>query len=134
MKNSFRKGLFHPDDIKTFALNSVGPGPLSAPLPNLVKKPSRPSLSPIRLPGSGNQPPASMRSTHSRSSSFAAGTLSSNGGSFGRADARRVQSASGTEFDKYAEEDDEDYEDVFGKQNGNSACYVSYSSFVLVLK
>lgn len=26
-----------------------------------------------------------------------------------------------SEFDKYAEEDDEDYEDVFGKANGTGA-------------
>ena len=44
--------------------------------------------------------------------------MNSNGGSFGRSEARRVQS--GGEFDKYAEEDDEDYEDVFGKPNGTS--------------
>jgi hypothetical protein len=40
------------------------------------------------------------------------------GGSVGRAEARRVLNEA--EFGKYAEEDDEDYEDVFGKPNGTS--------------
>lgn len=32
------------------------------------------------------------------------------------------------EFNKYAEDDDEDYDDVFGKPNGSCAClfFVSY--------
>lgn len=102
MKNSVRKGLFHPDDIKTVGLTAP-PGPLSAPLPSLSRKSSRPALSPVN----GN----TQRS------------VSSGGGSFGRADAKKVQSAGDLEkFDKYAEEDDEDYEDVFGKPNGASEC------------
>jgi hypothetical protein len=44
----------------------------------------------------------------------------------GRAEARRLQSA--TEFDKYAEDDDEDYEDVFGKPNGTSVFTHTLSS------
>lgn len=40
------------------------------------------------------------------------------GGSVGRAEARRIQNVA--EFGKYAEDDDEDYEDVFGKPNGTS--------------
>lgn len=43
----------------------------------------------------------------------------SGSGSFGRAEARRTQSQSQAEFGKYTEEDDEDYDDVFGKPNGN---------------
>ena len=50
----------------------------------------------------------------SRASSFAGAFP--NSGSLGRTDARRVHSH---EFNKYAEEPDEDYEDVFGKVNGN---------------
>ncbi|TFK39077.1 hypothetical protein BDQ12DRAFT_630265 [Crucibulum laeve] len=99
MKNSVRRGLFHPDDIKTVGL-SASPAPLSAPLPGLNRKPSRPSLSPIQ---------SSMAGTHSRSSSLA-------GGSFGKAEARKLQNQA--EFGKYTEDDDEDYEDVFGKPNG----------------
>jgi hypothetical protein len=38
----------------------------------------------------------------------------SSGGSFGRAEAE----ARLTEFDKYAEDEDEDYDDLFGKANG----------------
>ncbi len=97
MKNSARKGLFHPDDIKTVGL-SVSPAPLSAPLPNLARKSSRPALV-----------------------NGAQRSVSSGAGSFGRADAKKAQSTGDLEkFDKYAEEDDEDYEDVFGKPNGSS--------------
>ena len=113
MKNSVRRGLFHPDDIKTLGITPSSPGPMSAPLPSLSRKPSRPSLSPA---GSNGPPPGSLRS-HSRSSSFV-GSGSSGSGSFGRSEAKRVTSSH--EFDKYAEEDDEDYDDVFGKANGAS--------------
>ncbi len=105
MKNSYR-GLFHPDDIKTIGLTSSSPGPRTAPLPSLSRKPSRPSLNPL---SSGAPSPR----LHSRSSSFA-----SPGGSFGRSEARRLHSQ--PEFRKYTEEDDEDYEDVFGKPSGAS--------------
>ncbi|KAF8558280.1 kinase-like protein [Imleria badia] len=113
MKNSVRRGLFHPDDIKTLGIAPGSPGPVSAPLPSLSRKPSRPSLSPA---GANGPPPGSLRS-HSRSSSFV-GSGSSSSGSFGRSEAKRV--ASSHEFDKYAEEDDEDYDDVFGKVNGTT--------------
>lgn len=42
----------------------------------------------------------------------------------GRTDAKKIQNnalnSDLEKFDKYAEEDDEDYEDVFGKPNGTS--------------
>ena len=53
-----------------------------------------------------------------RSASFVGPFSASSPGSVGRAEARRMLSA--TEFDKYTEGDDEDYEDVFGKPNGTS--------------
>ena len=53
------------------------------------------------------------RSSHARSSSSIGS--SANSGSFGRLEAQRLRHQAG--FDKYAEEDDEDYEDVFGKLN-----------------
>lgn len=112
MKNSFRKGLFHPNDIKTVGLGSPSPGPMTAPLPELSHRRSRPSLSPIVSPGPASSGPASARA-HSRSSSF----VGANSDSFGREQAKRLQS----DFGKYAEDDDEDYEDVFGKANGTSA-------------
>jgi len=106
MKNSVRRGLFHPDDIKVLGLASGSPGPMSAPLPSLSRKPSRPCLSPIS--GMGPALTGSMRS-HSRSSSFV-GSGSSGSGSFGRSEARRTAStASQAGFGKYAEDDDEDY-------------------------
>ncbi|KAJ6584573.1 hypothetical protein B0H19DRAFT_1105620 [Mycena capillaripes] len=147
MKNSFRQGLFHPDDIKTFGLGRSPPGPLSAPsLSGLFNRstsdpkptPTRPPLSPLvtvasvagpasalnpRTNSSTSSgsispvPPASLRLSHSRSSSFA-GTSVGIGGSVGRAEARRMLNEA--EFGKYAEEDDEDYEDVFGKPNGTT--------------
>ncbi|KAG2060707.1 hypothetical protein BDR06DRAFT_948085 [Suillus hirtellus] len=114
MKNSVRRGLFHPDDIKVPGLLSGSPGPMSAPLPSLSRKASRPSLSSIS--GMGLPPTGSIRS-HSRSSSFV-GSSSSASGSFGRAEAKRA--ASHAEFGKYAEEDDEDYDDIFGKPGGTT--------------
>ncbi|KAJ7081641.1 hypothetical protein B0H15DRAFT_924208 [Mycena belliarum] len=144
MKNSFRKGLFHPDDILTFGLGRAAPGPLSAPsLSGLFNrstsdpKPTRPPLSPLvtvqalagpasaitaPLPRAGSPAPATesmRRLSHSRSSSFAGtGAGIGIGGSVGRAEARRLLNES--EFGKYAEDDDEDYEDVFGKPNGTT--------------
>ncbi|TFK73191.1 Pkinase-domain-containing protein, partial [Pluteus cervinus] len=125
MKNHARKGLFHPDDIKTFGLGPTAPAPLSAPLPN---KPSRASLNGLGMGSAAS----SLRGSHSRASSLAgalngasAGSIGSSGsgggsggGSFGRtADAWKNQG----EFDKYAEVDDDDYEDVFGKPNTSTS-------------
>lgn len=105
IKNSFRRGLFHPDDIKTVGLMPPSPGPKTAPLPDLTHKRSRPSLNTLG-PTSGTTTPHHARS----SSSSYAGPSS---GSFGRSEARRLHSQ--PEFGKYAEDDDEDYDDVFGK-------------------
>ncbi|KAI0049407.1 hypothetical protein FA95DRAFT_872344 [Auriscalpium vulgare] len=113
MKNSSRRGLFHPDDIKTVGLAPSSPGPKTAPLPDLSRKPSKPSLSPL-MSASPFSGPGSARS-HSRSPSFA-GSAS---GSVGRSEARRLMHH--REFRKYTEEDDEDYDDVFGKPNGSMA-------------
>ncbi|GJE91912.1 Pkinase domain-containing protein [Phanerochaete sordida] len=108
-KNSVRRGLFHPDDIRTIGLSPSSPGPKTAPLPGLAHKSSRPSLNALQ---SGSSTPGRG---HNRSSSF----VSSNGGSAGRAEARRLYSQ--LEFGKYTEDDDEDYEDIFDKVNGNSS-------------
>lgn len=59
-----------------------------------------------------------MRLPHSRSSSFAGTPNGALGGSVGRSEAGRLQSEADLAFGKYAESDDEDYEDVFGKHNG----------------
>lgn len=131
MKNSVQRGLFHPDDIKTLGLNtsisssSVGPGPMSAPLPGLTRKSSKSSLSSLSPlnslgPASGGQFSAGA-SNHPRTGSFA--------GSAGRADAKNFLSQ--VEFDKYAEDDDEDYEDVFGKVNTTCKWFVLSSSITL---
>ncbi|KAF9483361.1 hypothetical protein BDN70DRAFT_873858 [Pholiota conissans] len=117
MKNSVKRGLFHPDDIKTIGLTAAaGPGPLSAPLPGLTRKPSRPSISPLNSIG----PTSGL---HSRSGSMtsvpiAGGGSGSGSGSFGRNEAKKA--ANQAEFGKYAEDDEEDYEDVFGKVNATS--------------
>ena len=118
MKNSFRHGLFHPNDIKTVGLGSSSPGPKTAPLPSLSRRPSRPSLNPLPSPGPSSNPTSRG---HSRSSSFASPP---NGGSFGRADARRLHSQ--PEFIKYTEDDEEDYDDIFGKPNGTCESAQTY--------
>ncbi len=108
MKNSVRRGLFHPNDIKTIGLQPPSPGPMTAPLPGLAHRRSRPSLSVMAVGSTSG--PASARA-HSRSSSFIGND------SFGREQARRLQK----DLDKYADDEDEDYEDVFGKTNGTAA-------------
>ncbi|KAG5719270.1 Cytokinesis protein sepH [Termitomyces sp. T112] len=114
MKNSVRRGLFHPDDIKTVGLAPSAPGPLSAPLPTLTPNPSHPALNPVTSPSGLSFSPLSAvaQGSHSRSSSL----TPSSGGSFGRAEARQAQEKA---FGKYAEDDNENYEDVFGKLNGS---------------
>jgi hypothetical protein len=108
MKNNVRRGLFHPDDIKIIGLSNIAPGPVSAPLPSLSRKPSRPSISPL-----GSIGPSSASSySHSRTGSLATPL---GAGSFGHAEAKKLQNQ--TEFGKYTEDDEEDYEDVFGKPN-----------------
>ncbi|OCH90450.1 kinase-like protein [Obba rivulosa] len=114
LRNSTRRGLFHPKDIKTIGLGSTSPGPRTSPLPGLSHKNSRPSLSPIS-PATGTSASSLRSRGHARSSSFVAGDK----GSFGRAEAKRFPSQ--PEFGKYAEDDDEDYEDVFGKPSGNTS-------------
>ncbi|TCD65509.1 hypothetical protein EIP91_002557 [Steccherinum ochraceum] len=114
IKNSFRRGLFHPDDIKTVGLTPPSPGPKTAPLPDLSHRKSRPSLNPLGPSGSSTATPHHVRS----SSTSHAGPSS---GSFGRTEARRL--ASQPEFGKYAEEDDEDYDDIFGKPANGTASH-----------
>lgn len=128
MKNSMRRGLFHPDDIKIVGLTSTAPGPLSAPLPTLMRKASRPSLSPVTTPTSTFGPSAGL-ATHSRSASLASPLGS--GGSFGRTAGRGLQNHA--EFGKYAEDDDEDYEDVFGKLNGTGMFHPYSATFSVIL-
>ncbi|KAF8513773.1 hypothetical protein JB92DRAFT_3083136 [Gautieria morchelliformis] len=93
MKNSLRRGLFHPNDIKTVGLGKIEPSPLTAPLP---------------LDQSKSMRATPIASSHSRASSV--------GGSVGRSDARRALSSS--DFGRYTEGEDENYEDVFAKSNG----------------
>jgi hypothetical protein len=120
MKTSVRRGLFHPDDIKTVGLAPPSPGPKTAPLPDIGVGRAPRQQSP-GLPASASASPfiaplpLSVRS-HSHSPSLAG----SSSGSIGKSDARRLASS---EFNKYAEDDDEDYDDVFGKPNGSCACF-----------
>lgn len=152
MKNSVRKGLFHPDDLKTLGLGGLttSPGPKTAPLPDMsgvgdgVKrsfssgsgsasgsgsrgKASRPSLSPLAPTSSalysGSQPlsASSAVRSHSHSHSRSSSLVGSANGSFGKEGAGKLKGHSDLmqdEFGKYAEDDDEDYDDVFGKPNG----------------
>jgi hypothetical protein len=129
MKTSVRRGLFHPDDIKTVGLAPPSPGPKTAPLPDLGVGRAPPRQQSPVLPSSASASPfvappsqLSVRS-HSHSPSLAG----SSSGSFGKSDTRRLASS---EFNKYAEDDDEDYDDVFGKPNGSCA---RFSFFCLLL-
>jgi hypothetical protein len=122
MKTSVRRGLFHPNDIKTVGLAPVSPSAKSAPLPDGLnaighsRTQSHPMNNPV-TPSSASPftGPTSARS-HSRSPSF----VGSSNGSFGRSAVRRLASQ---EFNKYAEDDEEDYDDVFGKPNGSCASF-----------
>ncbi|KAF7318499.1 Protein kinase domain-containing protein [Mycena chlorophos] len=98
MKNSLR---FHPDELKTFGLgDGDGDGPASPmSAPSLMGFYNRRRRSPNRLnPLAAAMSPSVRKLSHSRSTSFTAGG-----------------------FGKYQEEEDEDYEDVFGKVNGAGA-------------
>jgi hypothetical protein len=122
MKTSVRRGLFHPDDIKTVGLALASPGAKSAPLPD-VSAPghSRTQSHPLSalLPSTPSFTLPHRTRSHSRSPSFAG----SSSGSFGKSEAQKLASR---EFNKYAEDDDEDYDDVFGKPNGSCACLDFY--------
>lgn len=98
-KSSLRKGIFHPDQIRTVGLGPVEPSPSSAPLLSEKSKAKRPGLAPL----------ASSSSSHSRASSMS--------GSFGRSELRRTLSSS-SDLERYTEAENEDYEDVFVKPNG----------------
>jgi hypothetical protein len=124
MKTSVRRGLFHPNDIKTVGLALASPSAKSAPLPDALNAMghSRTQSHPVTpLSASPFTGPTNTRS-HSRSPSFAG----SSNGSLGRSDVRRLASQ---EFNKYAEDDDEDYDDVFGKTNGSCA----YPLFLILI-
>ncbi|KAF8489636.1 kinase-like protein [Russula emetica] len=119
MKTSVRRGLFHPNDIKTVGLAPVSPSAKSAPLPDVLnttthsRTQSHPLNNPITPLSASPFTAATTARSHSRSPSFAG----SSSGSYGRSEARRLTSQ---EFNKYAEDDDEDYDDVFGKPNASS--------------
>jgi hypothetical protein len=126
MKTSVRRGLFHPNDIKTVGLTPSSPGAKSAPLPDVNGLGHARALShPLNAVNPLSATPFTVSSrtrSHSRSPSFAG----SSSGSIGKSDARRVATK---EFNKYAEDDDEDYDDVFGKPNGSC----EFSSFVVCI-
>ena len=102
LKNGSKRGLLHPKDIQTMGLGSTPPALQSAPILDSTPRMSRPAApaSPVSRSSSASRP-----QMHSRSSSFT--------NSMGRAEALRVVQSQ--EFDKYAEDDDEDYDDLFGK-------------------
>jgi hypothetical protein len=120
MKNSSRRGVLHPDDIKVFGVGG-SLGPKSAPLPGLNRLPLRPPLSPLFPVGSPTfSPQQAPRGSHSRSSSVTVLTGGSSE-SVGRSESKRVQNQ--TEFGKYTEDDDDNYEDVFVKPNGTGVYF-----------
>ncbi|KAG8969493.1 hypothetical protein FRC03_002354, partial [Tulasnella sp. 419] len=128
LKNSTRKGLFHPDDIKIIGLNGSGSNgvPSSAPpvmksngtttaapqpvMPKTLRRTSSSRLfSPLPSPSLGSTP---LPPVHTRSAS-------STGSAGGRGDARSQQSAS--ELGRYTEDEDEDYDDIFVKPSGQTS-------------
>ncbi len=123
-QSSHRKGLFHPDDIKTLGLNGMN-GPSTAPSKirsASATEPPAPTVRTIaRTSSAGSRPPysplqspsilsPSTNSNHQRSMSHT--------GSVGRAAMQRQKSSS--ELDRYTESDEEDYDDVFAKANETS--------------
>ena len=82
----------------------------------LTRKSSRPLITPAGLPSTGPASAQASGGQHSR----AASVSTPGAGSFGKAQAKQLQRLqSQAEFGKYAEDDEEDYDDVFGKPNGN---------------
>ncbi|KZS90479.1 hypothetical protein SISNIDRAFT_475331 [Sistotremastrum niveocremeum HHB9708] len=124
IKNSSKRGLFHPSDIKTVGLTSDSSIPKSAPpssvstvssvstpsilsTPSVASKPNETRRSPPSLQDLPSRP-----SSHSRSTSFA-------GGSSTRSDGKRTPSQA--ELQRYTENEEEDYEEIFGKPNAFSS-------------
>lgn len=111
LKAGSRKGLFFPEDIKTVGVSSSPKNlspvpPKSAPLPSL---PRRSSHSDLPSPNT----PISRRSSQSRFNGPMTPPSSMSKGSTSESALKKIQSQA--ELERYTEDDDEDYEDVFGK-------------------
>jgi hypothetical protein len=112
-RNSAKRTLYHPDDIK-----SVGIAQL---LPCSVLATSREGMSPVATPApsrlrparSGLFPMAPHPDAHSRSLSLGSGSL-------GRLQAQRLHAQA--ELGRYMEDDDEDYEDMFAGPTEHGPC------------
>lgn len=110
MKNGSRRGLFHPDDIPRISARPTL-SELALDLTPTKGRPqsgqySRPDPSPITPP-----PQSAPALGHHRTVS-----QSHPAGSLGRAELRKAQTQ---ELERYTEDEDEDYEDVFGKPGSN---------------
>jgi hypothetical protein len=109
MKNGSRRGLFHPDDIPRMARPTTSELALDL-TPTKVRPLSgqyaRPDPSPITPPP---QSAPALGVQRSNSQSHPAG-------SFGR---KSHQGQAQSELERYTEDEDEDYEDVFGKPGSN---------------
>lgn len=106
-RNSIKKSLYHPDDIKTVGLAQ----PRSQSGPVLYPKPSSPTRTPSgslaarpRSARPGVSPITPTIGAHTRSLSLGSGSL-------GRVEAQRIYAQA--ELERYVEDEDEDYEDVF---------------------
>jgi hypothetical protein len=109
MKNGSRRGLFHPDDIPRIARPTASE--LALDLTPTKGRPlsgqySRPDPSPITPPP---QSAPNLGQHRSVSQSHPSGSL-------GRAEMRKQTQS---ELERYTEDEDEDYEDVFGKPGSN---------------
>ncbi|ELU38194.1 STE/STE11/CDC15 protein kinase [Rhizoctonia solani AG-1 IA] len=111
MKNGSRRGLFHPDDIPRMTRPTVSELALDL-TPTKVRPLSgqfaRPDPSPITPPPQSAPVLGGQHRTASQSHPA---------GSFGRKS--HLQGQGQSELDRYTEDEDEDYEDVFGKPGSN---------------
>ncbi|QRV77490.1 kinase domain protein [Ceratobasidium sp. AG-Ba] len=118
MRNGSRRGLFHPDDIPRFSRPTAGELALDLTPTKIRPQPGslfRPGPSPI-TPPPASAPPLG----HHRSGSQSQTQLPPPSGSLGRAELRK-------ELGRYTEEEDEDYEDVFGKPGTNAPDVVMHT-------
>ncbi|KAG8761646.1 hypothetical protein FRC14_000030 [Serendipita sp. 396] len=106
IKSGSRRGPFFPSDIRTTGLTAGGtsPGPKTAPI--LPRRSSHSDLPSPTFPLSSGSSKSRFKAPITPPSSFSRGSTS---------DANLKKFQSQTELTRYTEEDDEDYEDVFGK-------------------
>ena len=110
------------DDIKTVRLAPPSPGPKTVPLPDIGVGHAPRQHSPGPPASASASPFVAPLSLSVRSQLHSQSLASSSSASIGKSDMHRLANS---EFNKYAEDDDEDYDDVFGKPNGSCVRFFS---------